>query len=269
MCSTQQRCEASKVARSTLTNQDEGLDRLFFELASESRLGILRELQIKSQRMQEIARKLDLTDTEAFRQLQRLSEASLIQKQPDGTYTITQYGKLVMQFSHSFNFAFKFKQCLLTRDVWRIPEQFIDRLGELSQTTLSMDTIEMVNNAEVLISGAEKYLWLIGDRPMNLISAKADEQFQKGLTIRLLFEEHSIPYYQNIPDIKGKLEKRVVPAIPALMLINEKIASLNMLSIDGRADNAIFYGKDPKFLKWANDLFLYYWEQGKHVYPTA
>ena len=135
---------------------EEGLDRLFYELASESRLGILRALQTKNYKMQEIARKLELTDTEAFRQLQRLSEAQLIQKQPDGTYTITEYGKLILQFSASYEFAFKFKQCLLTRNIWRIPEQFINRLGELSQATLSTDAIEMVNNAELLISSCRE-----------------------------------------------------------------------------------------------------------------
>ena len=56
----------------------EGLDRLFFELASESRLSILCTLQAGGVRMQEIAKRLNMTDTETSRQLLRLSEASLI-----------------------------------------------------------------------------------------------------------------------------------------------------------------------------------------------
>ena len=49
--------------------EESGLEKLFFELASESRLGILRELQKENLKMQEIARRLDVTPTEAFRQL--------------------------------------------------------------------------------------------------------------------------------------------------------------------------------------------------------
>lgn len=49
---------------------DSGLEKLFFELASESRLGILRQLQKENLKMQEIARRLDITATEAFRQLE-------------------------------------------------------------------------------------------------------------------------------------------------------------------------------------------------------
>jgi predicted transcriptional regulator len=247
---------------------EEGLDRLFYELASESRLGIMRTLQTKNYRMQEIARKLELTDTEAFRQLQRLSEAQLIQKQPDGAYTITEYGKLLLLFSASFEFAFKFKQCLLTRNVWRIPDQFISRLGELSQATLSTDAIEMVNNAELLISSAEKFLWIIGERPLSFLGAKATEKVQKGLSVKLLFDEIGRKYFESLPEMKGVFEKKVIPLIPVTLVMNEKIAGINLLSIDGRGDNAIFYGNDSKLLRWATDLFLYYWEQGKRCYPV-
>ena len=245
-----------------------GIDKLFFELASESRLGIFSELQTNNLRMQEIARRLNLTHTETFRQLQRLNEALLIQKQGDGTYTITNCGKLLIEFSHSFEFVSRFKQCLLTRDVWRIPNQFINRLGELAQANLSTDGNEMINNAEQLIQGAEKYLWIIGQRPLSILNSKTLNVVQKGVKVRLLFDESNSKFYEHIPEIKDHFEKRVIPIIPAIILINEKIAGINILSIDGRPDNAVFYGKDTKLHKWANDLFLYYWDLGKRCYST-
>jgi predicted transcriptional regulator len=208
----------------------EGLDTLFYELASESRLKILQELQINNLRMKELAQKIDVTDTEAFRQLQRLSQALLIQKQPDSAYSITE--------------------------------------GELSQAMLSTDAIEMVNNAEQLILGAEKHLWLIGERPLSFLGGKVTEMVKRGVTVRLLFDESCRKFYENMPELKDVFEKRVIEDIPAILVINEKFAGINILSIDGRGDNAIFYGKDSKILKWANDLFIYYWEQGKRCYPT-
>ena len=81
----------------------ERIERLYFELASESRLGILHELSKQDGKMREIARKLELTTTEAFRQLQRLNDALLVQKKPEGTYAITEYGLLVLQFSAFLN----------------------------------------------------------------------------------------------------------------------------------------------------------------------
>jgi predicted transcriptional regulator len=247
----------------------EGLDRVFYELASESRLSILLELLAKNYKMQELARKLDLTDTEAFRQLQRLCEALLIQRQSDGSYAITQYGRLLMQFSRSFEFASKFKDCLLTRDLWQLPEPFVNRLGELTQASLNTDTIEMLNAADLLIRKIEKYLWVMADKPMNLMDDDITQRFKENpFTMRLLLDERSEPLFSHVPEIKGILEKRVVPVLPVAMVMSEKYAGINMHSIDGRTDNAIFYGKDPTFLKWVSDLFLYYWEQGKRHYQT-
>jgi len=244
-----------------------GIDKIFFELASESRLGILSELQTRNLKMQEIAQKLNLTHTEAFRQLQRLSEALLIQKRPDGLYSITQNGRLLLQFSSSFEFVQKFKQVLLTRDLQRIPYQFINRLGELSQANLSTDTNEMVNNAEGLILGAEKFLWLMGQRPLISLNEKTSLTMEKGVPVKLIFDEASRQFYEKMPK-KTNFEQRVISTVPAIMLISEKYAGINLPSMDNRADNMILYGNDPKILKWAYDLFIHYWEQGKRVYST-
>ena len=100
---------------------NEKIEKLFFELASESRLSILHELQNENLKMHEIARRLDVTATEAFRQLQRLSKALLVQKQPEGTFAITFYGKLVLHLSSSFEFVSKHREYFLTHDVWQIP----------------------------------------------------------------------------------------------------------------------------------------------------
>src|SRR4030067_3621164 len=110
---------------------EEGIVRLFFELASENRLGILCKLNAKNWKMKEIARKLDLTTTETFRQMQRLSEALLVQKHPEGTYAITQVGRLVLQLSLSLEFVSKHKEYFLTHDIWGLPYQFGNRIGQL------------------------------------------------------------------------------------------------------------------------------------------
>jgi predicted transcriptional regulator len=33
-------------------------------------------------------------------------------------------------------------------------------------------------------------------------------------------------------------------------------------------DYAAFYGTDPKFVNWARELFLYYWDKGKPSNPS-
>ena len=118
------------------------IERLFYELASESRLSILEELKEKNWKMSELARKLDLTTTETFRQLQRLGEASLAKKQPEGTYAITEYGKLVLEFALPLEFLLKNKQFFMTHDVRCLPHKFIMRLDVLSKATVLSGMVE-------------------------------------------------------------------------------------------------------------------------------
>jgi len=185
------------LAETQTSENNEELSKLFFELANESRLSILQKLQHKGLRMQEVARSLGLGNTETSRQLQRLSEALLIEKQPDGAYTITQNGKLLLEFSRSFEFVVKFKQCLVTRDIWRLPYQFINRLGELSEANLITDVSEIMNSIENIILGAEKSLLCMGRKPMRSLSEKAGKPVEKGVRLKLLFDEANKNYYKN------------------------------------------------------------------------
>ena len=234
----------------------EGIERLFFELASESRLGILRELQTRNLKMQEIARRLDLTATEAVRQLKRLSEALLIQRQPEGSYAITQYGKLVLQLSSSLEFVFKHKEYFLTHDIWRLPYQFVNRLGELSQTNLRTDTMESINKVEQILGEAEQYVWGLGEgRFTEAMGTIANEQTRKGVEYKIL---------SPLPPAKLKsMENRTLSEIPAVFALTEKEAVISFPLIGGKMDYAGFSGKDPIFLNWVKDLFLYHWDKGK------
>lgn len=126
----------------------ERIERLYFELASESRLGILHELSKQDGKMREIARKLELTTTEAFRQLQRLTDALLIQKKPEGTYSITEYGLLVLQFSAFFEFIHNRRQYFSTHNVRRLPYQYLNRISELSNADFRTNLMENINSAE-------------------------------------------------------------------------------------------------------------------------
>jgi predicted transcriptional regulator len=240
------------------------MEKLFFELASESRLRILRELQTKNLKMNEIARRLDVTATEAFRQLQRLSEAMLVQKQPEGTYAITGYGKLVLHLCSSFEFASKHREYFLSHDVWRIPLQFLNRLGELSQTSLIMDSMENINRGERMFIDAEQYAWGLAEgRIPELMDPIMDQKIAKGLQVKMIIPEADL---STVPALKiPNVEVRGISDIPVILGITEKGATVCFRFIGGRVDYAGFSGKDPTFLNWAKDLFLYYWEKGKRI----
>lgn len=247
-----------------MANED-GIEKLYFELASESRLSILKELNRQNEKMKEIATKLNLTTTETFRQLQRLNEALFVQKQPDGGYTITEYGRFVLQLSTSFEFIHKHKQYFSTHDFRRLPYQFQNRIGELSSASLGIDTIENINLAERITREAEQYMWGGGaEQPLN-IGPILMESIPKGVKYKFLFPQRFINPRPLPPQMAGAIEWRSFEDLPVNIVLTEKEAGISFSLVGGKADYMGFAGKDPVFLGWVKDLFNYYWEKGKRV----
>lgn len=216
--------------------------------------------------MQEIARRLDVTATEAFRQLQRLSDAMLVQRQPEGTFAITEYGQLVLQLSSSIEFVFKHKNYFSTHNVWRLPYQFVNRIGELSQMHLIMDVMESINKGAQMFIEAEQYAWGLAEhgRGPELMSPVMSERIRKGVGFRMLIQESFLPTAIS-PAKPQNYEVRGLPDVPAIMAVTEKEAAVCFRLVDGRMDYAGFFGNDSTSLNWVKDLFLYYWEKGKRA----
>lgn len=241
----------------------DGLDKLFFELASGSRLGILRELSAKNLKMQEAARELDLTATDAFRQLQRLSEAMLIRKQPDGAYAITPYGRLVLKSSSSLEFLEKHKEYFLTHDLLSLPAPFVNRIGELAGASLSMDAMANINKAEQIARDARQFFWGGGmEQPMKSVGSFADEHASRGVKFRFLFPEKYLSGSTDRAMQESNIECKGLSDIPVNLVVNEREAGISFRLTGGQADYIGFLGADPAFLNWARDLFLYFWEKG-------
>jgi predicted transcriptional regulator len=265
MLRSKQWCEYFSIGDKKLENT-EGIEKLFFELASESRLSILRELQKENLKMQEIARRLDVTATEAFRQLERLSAALLVQRQPNGTFALAEYGKVVLQLSSSLEFVSKHKNYFSTHDIMRFPLQFVNRLGELSQAKLVMDTVKNLNNAERAFIEAEQYGWGIaeGTIPEHVIPM-INERIQKGMKFKFLIPENRLSANVSPSATPKNVEIRGLPDLPAIVVLTEKEGGVCFRQVGGRVDYAGFFGKDPTFLNWVKDLFLYYWDKGKRA----
>jgi predicted transcriptional regulator len=244
----------------------DSLDQLFFELASESRLNILLELQIKGLRMQEIARKLDLTDTETCRQLQRLSESSIIAKHPDNSYRITNYGKLVLGLIPSLRVAFKHKLYFMNHDLWKLPYPFIRRLGELENAGMETGLAASVNRLEEIIKASEQYVLCITNQTAAVHSYAMAERLKAGVKFRSVVHPKVIPTPQSQMLFGKNVDRKILNDIPAIVVVTDKEALVSLFTLDGNVDFVAFVGGDPLFLGWSRDLFEYCWKIGEQVY---
>jgi predicted transcriptional regulator len=245
--------------------ENEGIDKLLFELASENRLSILRELKSESLKMQEIARRLNVTATEAFRQLERLSASSLIQRKPDGAFTIAEYGKLILQLTSSLEFISKHKEYFSTHDIMRLPTKFVNRIGELSKADLITDTIESINRGERMFLEAEQFAWGIAEGVVpELMGPAMNEQMQKGVKLKFMIPENRL-FADTNPGLAEMFEAKGLSDLPAIIALTEKEAGITFRLLGGKMDYTGFFGKEPIFLDWVKDLFLYYWDKGKQA----
>ncbi len=266
-----------------------GLHKLFFEFASESRLGILRELQVRELKMQELARTLDLTDTEICRQLKRLTEALMISKQPDGKYNLTNYGHLALQFFPPLEFILNYREYFLEHDFWVLPYSFINRLGELSGGEFYREAMSTLNRARKSVFEAKETLWVMAEQVDSSHVAVTSEKMSEGLKFKFIMppdlaamggiypEMLLCPHCKEalLKDAKGFVdrtcnfcEKRLIDRIQLSMLITEKESSVFLRRLDGQMDYIGFVGTDEKFRKWTQDLFMYYWERAERWYPN-
>ncbi len=242
----------------------DGLDRLFFELASESRLGILRELGTTDLRMQEIARKLDLTDTETCRQLQRLSDARLVQKHSDGTYGLTAYAKLVIDISSPLNFIAKFREYFLEHEASPLPSEFRIRLVELSGGQLSSVAMETFNRVAVMLRNAQENIDVTIEVGSDLHLEIMMQRLKQGLKVRWLIQESFLKTAKATFLSAGQLpEIRVTPRISSHLYLTEEAAAFCLRNNNGVMDYSTFFGEDPAFLKWTRDLYNYEWQKAK------
>jgi predicted transcriptional regulator len=244
------------------------LDMLFYELASEDRLAILRELCDSQLKMQDVARKLALTATEASRQLQRMGQAKLIERGPEGTYATSQLGRLLLVLSTSMDMVFKHDDYFLTHNLFSILLPFVNRIGELSKGTLVSDLNEDLARWEALIKNAEDHLWVMTPQAMKHLSQVMADKLLEGVRVRSIFCENIRETKVDLPSGKN-VERKLLQVVPVIMIISEKEASVSFPQLNGNLDFQSFFGRDAAFLRWANDLYLQYWEKAKIWYSVG
>ena len=135
-----------------------------------------------------------------------------------------------------------------------MPIQFINRIGELSESTLIMESLESISRVEKIIQGAEEYLCGIGEGQMTeTMGATVKAQSEKGVKTKVLSLRSSAkhPNYEN----------RMLSSTSVFMILSEKEVIVCFRFNDGRMDYAGFAGNDIKSLGWARDLFLFYWDK--------
>jgi predicted transcriptional regulator len=239
----------------------ENLWNLLFELSSEERTRILLAVRDERMKLTGLAERMSFTATEASRQVQRLSEAKLIQKDPEGLYTITRYGELCITLLESLDFTSTNREYFLNHDASVLPRQFIGRLGDLGGCVYQGDVITNLAYDEEMMRAADKFVWAIADQFHYSARPIVAEKKKSGVDIKTILPETVVPPPGFVP-AEG-VARRLLPRVDLHLIVTDKEANFGLVYADGRMDYGQFVGKDERFRGWCYDLFQYYWERAK------
>jgi predicted transcriptional regulator len=246
--------------------EEERLSDLYFQMSSADRRRILEELTQEGLKLNDVARKLDMTATEAFRQLQRLSDAGLLEKAPDGKYRSTSYARLILESSSQFQFLTKFKAHLMGRDLSLLPLEFRSRLGELSGMVLKPDTVPNLNDATEAFKKAKVRIDLMVEQRLEAHSQVIRQRIEDGVKVRFLLQESMLATLPKGPPPEGhRSEVRTIPKVCAMVILIDDTLVVSFPQTDGKMDYAVLVGEDPRALKWGSDLFEEQWKKGRSL----
>jgi predicted transcriptional regulator len=255
------------------------LSKLLFELSGETRLEILHALETAPMTFTKIADQMEITSSEASRQIERLSGMNLIEKLSDGSYAITPLGRLMLSFLPGIDFVYKNSDFFLTHDTAAIPRELVMRFGDLSGARFISGTIEAMNFMQERLRNVERYHCGMVDGLMDSIVPMVAERARSGIIFRAILPETYRAKVSAIVDEYGTLdadmpphaiEIRTLPTIPICGAVTDRGCGFKLPFTDGSMDHStMVVGDDPRFCRWCRDLYAHYWARASPMQEST
>lgn len=243
---------------------------IFWELAGEIRRSILFKLSEKSMRLSQLAKTLGVSIQEIHRNTNRLIDAGLVEKDPDGPLTLTTYGRTVLTQIPSFQFLSNNKPYFEEHTLGDLPMKFIQRIGALNNSELINGVVAILARWKEMYRNADKHIMeIMAQVPLDLIEPIVSK-VKEGVKFSYIFGENTIvpkgrrELLQKFEWSKfiseGLVERRMIKNVQVMVIVTDKEAGAFFPDNKGETDmNKMFYSKDPLFHEWCLDFFRYTW----------
>jgi len=246
-------------------------EKTFFELASEQRLAIIFQLNEKSAKISQIAKNLGITIQEAHRNVNRLQDAGLIEKNPEGIFSLTTFGNTIIKQIPTFNYLSKHKEYFSEHVLGELPIKFIMRLGALDKCEYVKGVVAILERWKDIYRDADQYIHeIVPQVPIDLIEPAVTRVRERGVKYSYVFPKDVI-IPKGRKDLlkklghnellnKGAIERRMVDSVQVAVILNEKQAAVLFPTQKCETDmNILFISSDRVFHEWSLDYFRYRW----------
>jgi len=257
-----------------MKNDTEFIAKELFEIASEQRLNILFHLLEKKYTVSNMAKELEATVPEVYRNFERLVKAGFIEKDVDGKYFLTTSGQTVCVQIPSLIFTSKFEKYFKNHTYGNIPTKFIQRIGSLDSGQHIVGVVKVLEQWKEVYKNAENYIYnILSEVPYTKdVIEELVAKMEKDVKVKSIFSETAIIpkerkeifekiNFKKFID-KEIIQRRMMKKVDAVVILNEKEACLMLPSSKGDIDiSEMIFSKDPEFHEWCLDFFKDCWEK--------
>lgn len=227
--------------------------------------------------MSQLTAKLSATSQETSKHLMRLRDAKLIEKDSDGFFGLTAFGKIILNLIPSITFLTQNREYFLSHDISSLPLEFMERLGELQEGQYADKVGSVLAHLQQVAQDAEEYIWLMADHrfgDQEYVTKSGKLESNNTMTWRVILPASSNINWAEVRRTagihKGRIEYLLIEdpnEIKVGIALNEKIAGVTFQDTMGKLDfNGGFRSSNPVFHKWCQDLFVIHWnKKGKRV----
>ncbi len=242
----------------------------FLELTSSQRLEILFKLLQKRTTATFLAREIGVTKQEVHRNFIRLEESGMIEKDKDGKYALTTFGKTMCTQVPSLVFLSQNRTYFEDHTFGDLPTKFIMRAGQLASGKHIKGVSKILEQWKTIYRNADEYIYeILSEVPLDLIEPLI-KRVKKGIRFQYIFAENIVVPkgrkallkklgFDKLIE-KGLVERKMVKSIQTVLVINEKEACIMFPTTNGEADiTEMLHGDDQMFHEWCLDYFRYCW----------
>ncbi|MFL6478529.1 MAG: helix-turn-helix transcriptional regulator [Nitrososphaera sp.] len=256
--------------------------RTFFELGSAQRLAILYKISSMKCNLARLSNDLGCTMPEIRRNIIRLTSSGMVDRESDGTFILTTFGKTILEQIPTLDFLSRNKEYFSDHTFSPLPLKFIRRIGSLSNSKLVSGLVSVDEQLNDIYNRSQRFVFaMIPEVPIDLIESIASRlkkientDFRFGYILpthavvpkrrKYLLEELGFDELLR----KGIVERKMVNTLLTGVVLNDEQACVmfpriqrnNKIEIDM---NSMFYGVDPDFHEWCLDYYRYIWHNAR------
>ena len=250
------------------------MDGLFMELASESRRDMLQILKERDEKLSKIAKEIDMTIQEAHRNSVRLAKCGLIEKKPDGMFSLTTLGQILTKQIASFSFPVRHKDYFETHTTGELEPRHIRRIGDLEKSNQIKGMGPVLENWKRIGVEAEEFIHIITTQyPMDVAESYANRA-KHGITFWYVMGHNTTVPKERDHLIKkiawrkllaeDHIQRKMKSDVQLCVTVTEKEACIFFPDKNGVTDMMSgLFSDDVEFRQWCIDYFDDIWNDAE------